>query len=610
MTPPPPPPHTHTHTHTETHTPTHTDSYIIGFTTSNTYSSKGLLQEGLLRVLGPADETTNPLTIKSLQGPSECTASPSDSMASRLEEDLCCEVFEEPVVPSCRVCLQSWWTQQDLQEGPVCQRFLNEDLHPTAEAAPRLKKELREALQPLKEKLQVLRGVQGKSDQMAEHMKVQARRTERQIQEQFKKLHRFLEEEEEARMAALWEEEEQKSQMMKEKTEALSREIAALSDAVRATEDELRAEDVSFLNAYKAAAERVQRRPLLEDPQLLSGALIDQAKHLGNLTFNIWSKMKHLVSYSPVILDPNTAGSRLLLSEDLTVVRPGHLQQLPDNPERIHGYYYFSVLGSEGFGSGTHSWEVRVGDGAVWSVGVLAASARRKGRIPSGLWKIEFFYGRYNTFSPSEPETDLVVREKLRRIRVDLDWNGGALTFSDPETDTHIHTFTHTFSERMFPYISTVGLPLRVLPAEQRGEEEEEDSDDEDDQEDDDDGSDDDGSDDEDSDDEDSDDEDSDDEDSDDSDLDAMTMMWRCPASPASLNLSGLRAPRVTSSSVSPVRRHDCDTLHRRDAQPDQLRVLHQLPVVRRHHRRPAVPPLEEAQPVPAHQGTSPSSSW
>ncbi|XP_061086390.1 E3 ubiquitin-protein ligase TRIM35-like [Conger conger] len=264
----------------------------------------------------------------------------------------------------------------------VCQtskRHRNHTVCPVEEAVLDLKEEIKPELNLIKEKLKSFTEAEQECKKTAEHIRSQSQHTKKQIKAEFEKLHQLLREEEEARLSALKKEEEEKSQIIKEKIENITRHVSTLTDKMTVIEKAMDTEDTSFLKNYKNIKERAQCT--LQDPELLSAALIDVAKHLGNLKFRVWEKMLGMVQYTAVTLDPNTASPRLSVSDDLTSVRDtGVHQQLPNNPERFDSCA--DVLGSEGFNSGKHSWEVNVGNQPAWKIGVVKESANRKSASP------------------------------------------------------------------------------------------------------------------------------------------------------------------------------------------------------------------------------------
>ncbi|KAJ8011089.1 hypothetical protein DPEC_G00054560 [Dallia pectoralis] len=376
---------------------------------------------------------------------------------------LFCQVDKEPV---CLVCRDS-------------RKHKGHDCLPIEEAAPDCWIELKMAKKSLQWKLEELNSFKQTFDETAGHIESQAQHTKRKINEEFEKLHQFLRDEEEARIAALRQEEQQKSLVMKYMIEEISKEIASLSDTIRSIEEKLASDTLTCLQNYKATVERAQI-PLVES-QLVKGTLIDVAKHLGNLPFKVWEKMQRTVKYVPVVLDPNTSHPMLSLCDDLTTVRYGEEQQYPDTPERFKKWMW--VLGSEGFASGSHSWDVEVGDSTHWFMGVMRENAQIKetphpdkselyyymyhyGEKNGNWWSVDCYDDKYVASSPSRPDIPIIVRQKPRRVRVQLDWDRGQLAFSDPDNKTHLHTFTDTFRETIFPCIfNGCDLhPVRIFP--------------------------------------------------------------------------------------------------------------------------------------------------
>ncbi|XP_074975197.1 butyrophilin subfamily 1 member A1-like [Caretta caretta] len=143
-----------------------------------------------------------------------------------------------------------------------------------------------------------------------------------------------------------------------------------------------------------------------------------------------------------VTLDPDTAQSQLVLPEDGKSVRWGDTwQNLPDNPERFDSQA--CVLGCEGFTAETHCWEVEVGDGELWAVGVARESVRRKGWISlspeQGIWAVGQCGGQFRALT--SPEAPLPLSQVPSRIRVCLDCDRWQVTFSDAGDGAPIFTF-------------------------------------------------------------------------------------------------------------------------------------------------------------------------
>ncbi|XDV16688.1 hypothetical protein PO909_016289, partial [Leuciscus waleckii] len=157
-------------------------------------------------------------------------------------------------------------------------------------------------------------------------------------------------------------------------------------------------------------------------------------------------------------LDPNTAHTRLILSDDnrrVTCVE--ERQPYPDHPERFDGVI-LQVLCGESL-TGRCYWEAEwSGDGAVISVSYKGIS--RKG------WSKDCVFG-YNDKSWSLicSGNGFTVRHNMnytvipdissssKRVGVYVDVSAGTLSFysvSDTHTLTHLHTFNTTFTEPLY----------------------------------------------------------------------------------------------------------------------------------------------------------------
>ncbi|XP_059827033.1 nuclear factor 7, brain-like [Hypanus sabinus] len=281
----------------------------------------------------------------------------------------------------------------------------------------------------------------------------QSQSVQSQITSQFDELRRIITEKEQRALRDIREEEERILNPMEKNLQVIQENLNAIYKEISKLQEQMDQQD----NIIFLMEEARRKRRISDNFQTLSvtdGALLvgkfDHPYLLDIASEEVIGGIKHV----SVTLDVETANPWLEVSEDRKSVRlTGTWRNLPDTGKRFT--YWACVLGSEGFTSGRHYWEVEVTGNQSWSLGVAAESVERKGAVTlspeTGCWTI----GRFNDgmWVYTSPVSRLPAGPIPGRVGVYLSYESGTVSFYNAETKSHLYTFTgNKVTEKLYPY--------------------------------------------------------------------------------------------------------------------------------------------------------------
>ncbi|XP_044839058.1 E3 ubiquitin-protein ligase TRIM39-like [Mauremys mutica] len=333
----------------------------------------------------------------------------------------------------------------------MCEKSQDHKSHtvvPIEEAAQEYKEKLQGALGPLRKDLEDALALTSKEKEKTTEWQGKVKNKREMIAGEFNKLHTLLREEEQLLLQSLEEEERETLQRLRENVTKLSQQSSSLQQLITEIEEKCQQPVVELLKDMKSALSRSENVKL-QEPEAVSTDL----KNVYKISLDMKEALKRFIV--DVTLDPDTAHTWLVLSEDRKHVRHGDTRRdLPDNPERFDPCV--SVLGTEGFAGGRCYWEVEVGDKTGWDLGVCRESVSRKGQVRlspgNGYWAVVLRDGGYEACT--SPPTPLPVSVRPSRVGIFLDYEAGEVSFYNVTDRSHLFIFTGTFSGTLHPYFS------------------------------------------------------------------------------------------------------------------------------------------------------------
>ncbi|NXB01896.1 TRI35 protein, partial [Cnemophilus loriae] len=163
-------------------------------------------------------------------------------------------------------------------------------MRPVQEAAADFRAKLANMKSSLQDKAKDFGTVCRSYESISRHNEAESVRLEWQVKREFEKLHKFLQDEEQAVLAQIREETRQKQDLIRAKVEQLAAESQALLNEAWQLQVDLKEDDYTFLMRHKNRKRRIACTA--EEPEAVpSGMLLDVAKYLGSLQYNVWKKM-------------------------------------------------------------------------------------------------------------------------------------------------------------------------------------------------------------------------------------------------------------------------------------------------------------------------------
>ncbi|XP_078272283.1 zinc-binding protein A33-like [Rhinoraja longicauda] len=324
---------------------------------------------------------------------------------------------------------------------------------PVDEAVEVFKDEVKSSIKSLTKKKS---GIQQMEQQQKENISgvlEQSHNLQSQITSQFVELHQILTEKEQRVLTDIQEEEKKILNTMEKHLQVIQENLNSIENEVKSLQEQLDLKDnVSFLK--EEAGRKMRVHDEAKSLSVADGALPMERFDNPFLLNTVFRETTDVIKQVSVTLDVETAHARLEVSEDRKRVRlTGTRRSLPDTGKRFTDWW--CVLGSEGFTSGRHYWEVEVEGSEYWSLGVAAESVERKGPVTqtpeTGVWRIRRLDEVFDAFT--SPPSPLPARSIPGSVGVYLSYESGTVSFYDADTKSHLHTFTgNKFTEKLYPF--------------------------------------------------------------------------------------------------------------------------------------------------------------